>query len=86
VGAWTDIPSTPNPVNWTLLVDWRSASNVALGTRTVRSIKTGGGGWTLGTATLVAPVGANRAVLRIVATGLRSTINIDDVFFTPLGG
>lgn len=76
-----NIPATSDSFTLVLDVQWRDASNVVVGTTTVKTYTGPTSGWDLAQADLVAPAGATRAVVRMVVTNLSATIYVDEVAF-----
>jgi hypothetical protein len=83
VKAWVNIPPTSDAFRFDLRLHWRNASNTTLSTSLIKSYSTATAGWVEATATVATPTGATNAQLQLVATGLSTTIYVDDVDMQP---
>ena len=79
LAGWVNIPATTDTFTFELRVQWRS-STATIGTPvTVATYSARTNGWVKATGSLVAPAGANRAVVNMVSTSLKGPVYVDDV-------
>lgn len=80
--GWANIPAqTDNTFTFKLQVRWLNANGNTISTKTVKTYKAPTAGWNQATSNLVAPAGATRAQIRMVAGSLNGAFFIDDLLF-----
>jgi len=80
--GWVNIPPTSDSFTLDLQVRWRTASDSSIKTHTVKRYSGPTVGWENATATVVAPVGTAKALVRMNLSSLSATIYVDDFTFT----
>jgi hypothetical protein len=76
------IPATSDAFTYKLQIRWINGSGGTIRTDTIKTYTAAtGGAWNAATATKVAPTGAEKAQVRLVASNLNATIYIDNLLF-----
>lgn len=76
-----NIPATSDAFTYSLQIRWLNSLGTAISTETVKSYTAATAGWNLADATKVAPTGAVRGQVRLVASSLNATIYVDALSF-----
>ena len=80
--GWVNIPQTTDVFSLTLEVQWFNASNVLIGTATVKKYSAPTA-WDNAKASLIAPTGTKYAKVNMVVSSLNATIYVDNFSFLP---
>jgi hypothetical protein len=79
--GWVNVPATTDAFTFRFDIVWRNSSNTVLSTQTVQTFSAATNGWVKASGTYAAPAGTTNAVINMVASSLKTTVNVDDVSF-----
>ena len=84
LAGFISIPATTDDFRFDLIVDWKDAVGAQIRATSVATYAAGTAGrWNPFSTPVVAPVGATKAVVRMVVTSLGGAVYVDDLAFTP---
>ena len=82
--GWANIPPTSTDAfQFRFEVQWLKADNANISVTVIKKYTAATSGWDQATASLVAPAGTAKAVVRMFVHSLKRTIYVDDFVFTP---
>ena len=81
LSSWTNIPATSDSFSFKVQVRWQNANGGNIKTDTIKNYTGPTNGWEQADSALVAPAGAQNALIRLNVSSLNATIFVDDVYF-----